>query len=121
VEETVTQLPTADEQESDYEKAVSMQRKELLGLWGRGVINPPAYVYAALKLDGYFLVDDGNARSFDIGSFCLRWSADESFTVKGKRPKPLSHKQAIGALATIEEKGLGTMPSFGTNLKIHGA
>lgn len=120
MDENVTQLPSEDEQTSDYDKAVAMQRKELLGLWGKGVINAAGYVYAALKLDGHFVLDGGLSRSFDLGSFCTRWTAGEEFTLKGKNPKPLTHKQVIGALATFDEKQIAEMPALGSQLKMQG-
>lgn len=120
MDENVTQLPMADMPESDYDKSVGLSRKELLGLWGKGVMPPLPYVYAALKLDGYFLVDNGDSRSFDIGAFCLRWSADESFTLSGKKPKPLSHRQVVNALAMLDEKKIAVMPDLGSKLKMQG-
>jgi hypothetical protein len=105
---------------SDYDNSVELRRRELLGLWGRGILPATGYVYLALALDGYFLRDNGEDRSFDIGAFCSRWAADESFTISGKKPKPLKAKQVLAALATFEEKEIAEMPQLGRCLKMQG-
>ena len=115
MKENVTQLPMADMSESDYDKSINLPRKELLGLWGMGVINVNAYVYLALKFDGFISTN----QAFDMGAFCARWTAGESSTGT-EREKPLKPKHVLTALALFGEKDIAEMPYLGSQLKMHG-
>jgi hypothetical protein len=118
MEPKVTQLPLVDMPESDFDKSLALPRKELLGLWGMSVMNAPAYVYLALKSDG-FIGAGGEDLTFDMGSFCHRWTAGEMSTGT-EREKELKPKHVLTALALFDEKDIAEMPSLGKCLKMHG-
>ncbi len=74
---------------------LTVTRPELIELWESGVISNLGYVYLALKLEKH-----RPGEPLNVDYFAGRW------TGTGERPKALTRRQVMTAIAILDDKGL---------------
>lgn len=80
-------------------RSIVLDKGQLIELWQWGVLNPMAFVYLALKYEGY-----NGEKVIDIDLFCGRWVGDEGSV------KRLTRRQVVSTIAALEAKQLLQIP-----------